>query len=610
MSNSKNSNLEDVSKGNDESIPGKEDSTSNKKTRFTKSKSISEVFKELEFEEDDVSAEFSDDFEEDGHLNTSFSDDFEEDDVSAEFSDDFDDDSVDEIIPIHNEYKDLDKSEDLVEDSIEGGIIINPDLEGSTEANVKESIEYEIDSIENTNSLSGEADSDEFSESISVRTDLDEISGSIDGVEDIDDEGFITGKSSGVALADDDIEEKIGKSSAQGVLINNKDKTSDSDKSLDIFNSSTIISIVGFIVGLAILLIGITYYASSSDRVVDNVLSGETAGLAIFLVIIGLIIIGFSLLKFFSSSKSSLIIDTFNSIKSIDYDDVSEDVISREDFDAIFGIFKRKKDSNFSDNDKSVDSSKDLFEKDSDDELSDDDISSLYSESNLTSQKNQSSSKGHENANSTENSQDYDDGVDEIIPIHSRLNEQSDDESLEDKYSKYDFDDEVDGEYDLVEDSQDLIEDSPIEGDYEGTVEDRLVEDDFDDEVDGEYDLAEDDPEIVEENLVDDIFEDESEILEHTQFEDDADSNLEVEKMDGLEDKYAKYDFDDDFDEEMDEPVVSKPKFKKSVDISKFEKEPLSEDELAEKERKARELEEKKRRIIEGTNFDNSLRKH
>ena len=178
MSNSKNSNLEDVSKGNDESIPGKEDSTSNKKTRFTKSKSISEVFKELEFEEDDV---------------------------SAEFSDDFDDDSVDEIIPIHNEYKDLDKSEDLVEDSIEGGIIINPDLEGSTEANVKESIEYEIDSIENTNSLSGEADSDEFSESISVRTDLDEISGSIDGVEDIDDEGFITGKSSGVALADDDI---------------------------------------------------------------------------------------------------------------------------------------------------------------------------------------------------------------------------------------------------------------------------------------------------------------------------------------------------------------------------------------------------------------------
>ena len=38
--------------------------------------------------------------------------------------------------------------------------------------------------------------------------------------------------------------------------------------------------------------------------------------------------------------------------------------------------------------------------------------------------------------------------------------------------------------------------------------------------------------------------------------------------------------------------------------------EPLSEEELAEEKRIAQEkLEEKKRRIIEGTNFDNSLRK-
>ena len=552
MSNSKNSNLEDVSNGNDESSSGKADSTSNKKTRFTKSKSISEVFKELEFDEDDE---------------------------NIEFSDDFDDDSVDEIIPIHNEYKDLDKSEAFDEDSIEGGVIINPDLDDSDEADVKESIEYEIDSIENTDSIDGETDSDEFSESLSVKTDFDESGESIDA-EDIDDEDFITGKNGDVVLADENIEGKIGKSSAQGVLINDKDKTSDSGNSLDIFNSSTIISVAGFIVGLAILIIGISYYASSSDRVVDNVLSGETAGLAIFLVIIGFIIIAFSLLKFFSSSKSSLIIDTFNSIKSIDYDEVSEDVISREDFDAVFSIFKRKKDSNFSDNDKSVDSSKDLFEKDQEDELSDDDISSLYSKSNLTSQKNQSSSKGHENANSTETSQDYDDGVDEIIPIHSRLNEQSDEESLEDKYSKYDFDDGMDDEYALS------------------------------DEIDGEYDLVEDDRGIAEENLEEDIIDEEYEIPEQTQLEDDADSDLEVEKMDGLEEKYSKYDFDDDFDDEVDEPAVSKPKFKRSVDISKFENVPLTEEELAEKERKARELEEKKRRIIEGTNFDNSLRKH
>ena len=588
MSNSKNSNLEDVSKGNDESAPGANDSTSNKKTRFTKSKSISEVFNQLDIEDTEENIEASND------LNDSSVDEIIPiHNESVEYYDDYSleedegdyDDSFDEIIPIHNEYNDLDKSEALADESVEGGVIINPDADDLNTENVKESIEFEIEE-ENTDAIDGETDSDEFNESLSVKTDLDEIGESGDS----DDEDLITDKTGGNELADDEVQDKIGKSSAQGVLINDKSKSSDSKKSFDIFNSSTMISIVGFIVGLAILLIGITYYASSSDRVVDNVLSGETAGLAIFLVIIGLIIIGFSLLKFFSSSKSSLIIDTFNSIKSIDYEELSEDVISRDDFDAIFSVFKRNKDSDFSDNDKSVDSSKDLIEKNQD-EVSDDDIDALYSGSNLTSQKNQSSFNEHENADSTEVSQDYDDGDDEIIPIHSKLNEQSEESSLEDKYSKYDFDDESDDdfadEYDLVDDaySDDSQEDFDLTGDNQDTSED-FVDDGFDENVEEEFE------EIVEEDK---------------NLEEEADSSIEVEKMDGLEDKYSKYDFDDD--EDFEDETVSKPAFKKSVDLSKFEKQELTEDELAEKQRKAEELAEKKRRIIEGTNFDNSLRK-
>ncbi len=556
MTNSKNSNLEDVSKGNDESAPRANDSASNKKTRFNKSKSISEVFKELEFEDDE----------------------------SYEASNDFEDDE-DEIIPIHNEYRDLDESDAFDDESIEGGVIINPNLDDSIEANVIESTE-DVDLKENTDSIDDEAGVD--------------ASESFDSDEEIDDEdSFVAQKDSDVALADEDVEEKIGKSSAQGVLINNKEKSSDSSKSLDIFDSSTLLTIVGFIVGFAILIIGITYYASSSDRVVDNVLSGETAGLAIFLVIIGLIIIGFSLLKFFSSSKSSLIIDTFNSIKSIDYDEISEDGITREDFDAIFSVLKRKKDSNFSgsgDNDKSVDSSKDLFEKEKEEELSDDDINSLYSDSNLTSQKNQSSFKEHENANSTELSDDddeTDDDSDEIIPIHSRLNKQSDESDLEDKYSKYDFEDDED-EYDSVEISEDIPEDIP-DDDSDLVEEDELI---VDEDIGEPIDEPEDEP--VEEAI-------EEQYLEEDIVEDD--SNLEAEKMDGLEEKYSKYDFEDDSDEIFEESESSKPKFKKSVDLSKFDSDSLSEEELAEKERKAQELAEKKRRIIEGTNFDNSLRK-
>ena len=106
MSNSKN-NMEEGSNGTDESAPRANDSTSNKKTRFTKSKSISEVFNELEFE-DDIS----------------------EDSYS-------DDSSVDEIIPIHNEYKDL-ESDALDEEPIEGGVIINPDLDTLDEANLNQ----------------------------------------------------------------------------------------------------------------------------------------------------------------------------------------------------------------------------------------------------------------------------------------------------------------------------------------------------------------------------------------------------------------------------------------------------------------------------------------
>ena len=562
MTNSKNSNLEDVSKGNDESAPGAYDSTSLKKTRFNKSKSISEVFKELEFEDDE----------------------------SYEVSEDYEDD-VDEIIPIHNEYQDLEESDAFDDESIEGGVIINPNLDDSIEANVIESTE-DVDLKENTDSIDDEAGV--------------ESSESFDSDEEIDDEdSFIAVKDSDVALADDDVEEKIGKSSAQGVLINNKEKSSDSKKSLDIFDSSTIFTLVGFIVGLAILIIGITYYASSSDRVVDNVLSGETAGLAIFLVIIGLIIIGFSLLKFFSSSKSSLIIDTFNSIKSIDYDEISEDGITREDFDAIFSVLKRKKDSNFSgsgDNDKSVDSSKDLFENDKEEELSDDDINSLYSDSNLTSQKNQSSFKEHENANSTELSDDFDetdDEPDEIIPIHSRLNKQSDESDLEDKYSKYDFEDDED-EFDSVEISEDAPEDILVD-DSDLVEEDELI---IEEVIEEPVDESIDEP--VSDSVDEAIEED---YLEEDLVEDDADSNLEAERRNGLEDKYSKYDFEDDSEDTFEEAENSKPKFKKSVDLSKFDGDSLSEEELAEKQRKARELEEKKRRIIEGTNFDNSLRK-
>lgn len=524
MSNSQNENLEDVSKGNKESMESESiDSTSNKKTRFTKSKSISEVFKELDSEDDlsldsvDASSEsVDDDFEDIDSLTAA-----EEsalDSVKEPLAEESalnpveeplaEDDEIDEIIPIHNEYKDLDESEAFNTESID------EDDESS-----------EVDSyIESIVNESDDFSSDELADS---KENLDAIGGEDHLLEDdVDEEDSIDGEDINQSIEDEE-ELKVvkvnKKASSDGVVLN-KDKESSKPTFEIVWDSSLIITILSFIVGIGILIMGILYFNSSSDRVVDNVLSGETAGLAVFLIIIGLIIIAFSILRFISSAlidQSSSMIDMFNSIRNIDYDDVSEDKISRDDFDSVFSdVLNKNKTSNFSNDDGekgSVEKNSDLFEKD--DKVSDEDIEALYSQSNIKSQKVPSSSKKQNAYDSTDDSQDVD-----------------------------------------------SFDDSSIDDDSSGSAD----LDDFDDD-----------------SMIDE-------------------PASEGDNMSNLKDKYSKYSFDDD----ADDVEESKPQFKKSVDMPKFDKEDLSEEELeAEKRRKREELEEKKRRIIQGTNFDNSLRK-
>ena len=524
MSNSQNENLEDVSKGNKESMESESiDSTSNKKTRFTKSKSISEVFKELDSEDDlsldsvDASSEsVDDDFEDIDSLTAA-----EEsalDSVEEPLAEESalnpveeplaEDDEIDEIIPIHNEYKDLDESEAFNTESID-------------EDDKSSEVDSYIESIVNE---SDDFSSDELADS---KENLDAIGGEDHLLEDdVEEEDSIDGEDINQSIEDEE-ELKVvkvnKKASSDGVVLN-KDKESSKPTFEIVWDSSLIITILSFIVGIGILIMGILYFNSSSDRVVDNVLSGETAGLAVFLIIIGLIIIAFSILRFISSAlidQSSSMIDMFNSIRNIDYDDVSEDKISRDDFDSVFSdVLNKNKTSNFSNDDGekgSVEKNSDLFEKD--DKVSDEDIEALYSQSNIKSQKVPSSSKKQNAYDSTDDSQDVD-----------------------------------------------SFDDSSIDDDSSGSAD----LDDFDDD-----------------SMIDE-------------------PASEGDNMSNLKDKYSKYSFDDD----ADDVEESKPQFKKSVDMPKFDKEDLSEEELeAEKRRKREELEEKKRRIIQGTNFDNSLRK-
>lgn len=516
MSNSNKDKSEESTKSIEnvdaESINESVDSTSNKKTRFTKSKSISEVFKELELDEDSDELEesistnsenISSDLDEKGidldseDSGTESMDSEKADEIipihneypesmdSEEVEESIDSDSEDEIIPIHNEYNDLDKSEAFDNE------VIDEDLNSSKpediESNVKGS--FDGDSLEND-----ATDSSQF-----------------------DEEGLV--------IINPDDNSRKGKRNASSKSIKDAKAKQSTKSSFNLMDSSFLFTLFGLIVGIGILVMGILYYSSSSDRVVDNVLSGETAGLAIFIIIIGLLIIGFSLLRFFSSSNSetSAILDMLNNIRNIDYNEVKEDNITRDDFESVFSsVLGKDKNSSFSnkngDNKESVDKNSDLLE--ADDDISDD-IDILYSESNLSSRKNRSSSK---KANSKDSADDSD---------------------------EYTSDESFDSSFD------------------EGISSDESSDDFSDDE-----------------NSLDGVSSDD-----------------EVEKMSNLKDKYAKYDFSEDSDED------SKPKFKKTVDFDKIQEE-LSEEQLeAQKQKRKEELAIKKRRIIQGTNFDNSLRK-
>ena len=321
MSNSNKDNLEDAaesaSKLNEDVKPSK----------FNKTKSISEVFSKLELsedlEEDSVGdiAPANDD-----SVIIPLHDEAEEEDIV------FIRDEDDEIIPIHNEYG----AEEAYSNEIsEGGLILNPVDDDPLD-------ESDVDEIENTeDSLNLKSDENDDSEAISDEIVPELFKKDDDG--DISDEKIpelsndIEEESSNQALDDEKLENT--KPSSQGVIINSNADEDEDSKTVD---SSFIFSGIGFVVGLVIFIFGLIHYTTASDRVVDNVLSGETAGMAVMIIIIGLIILAFSVISFISSRKSSRFMDAFSDIRSIDYDEIKNDTFSRDDFESAFtNVFKR-----------------------------------------------------------------------------------------------------------------------------------------------------------------------------------------------------------------------------------------------------------------------------
>lgn len=321
MSNSNKNNLEDAT----ESDPKLNEDA--KQSKFNKTKSISEVFSKLELSEDleEDSVEDISPAQDDSEI-IPLHDEAEEEDIV------FIRDEDDEIIPIHNEYG----AEEAYSNEIsEGGLILNPVDDDPLD-------ESDVDEIENTeDSLNLKSDENDDSEAISDEIVPELFKKDDDG--DISDEKIpelsndIEEESSNQALDDEKLENT--KPSSQGVIINSNTDEDEDSKTVD---SSFIFSGIGFVVGLVIFIFGLIHYTTASDRVVDNVLSGETAGMAVMIIIIGLIILAFSVISFISSRKSSRFMDAFSDIRSIDYDEIKNDTFSRDDFESAFtNVFKR-----------------------------------------------------------------------------------------------------------------------------------------------------------------------------------------------------------------------------------------------------------------------------
>ncbi len=322
MSNSNKDNLEDAaesaSKLNEDVKPSK----------FNKTKSISEVFSKLELSEDLEEDSVGDIAPaQDDSVIIPLHDEAEEEDIVLVRDED------DEIIPIHNEYG----AEEAYSNEIsEGGLILNPvDDDPLDESDVDE-IEIAEDSLNLKSDENDDSDaiSDEIVPELFKKDDDGDISD--EEIPELSSDDIGEG-SSNQALDDEKLENT--KPSSQGVIINSNTDEDEDSKTVD---SSFIFSGIGFVVGLVIFIFGLIHYTTASDRVVDNVLSGETAGMAVMIIIIGLIILAFSVISFISSRKSSKFMDAFSDIRSIDYDEIKNDTFSRDDFESAFtNVFKR-----------------------------------------------------------------------------------------------------------------------------------------------------------------------------------------------------------------------------------------------------------------------------
>lgn len=111
--------------------------------------------------------------------------------------------------------------------------------------------------------------------------------------------------------------------------------TSKADEFLsdDLERKFPLLAIIGTAIGIIIIIFGIISLLSASERVVDSVASGETGTISIFIIFLGILILGISVLKILA--KTSVLSNTFDNFSDLT-------LLDEDEFDSKTSIEKEQ----------------------------------------------------------------------------------------------------------------------------------------------------------------------------------------------------------------------------------------------------------------------------
>ena len=202
------------------------------------------------------------------------------------------------------------------------------------------------DMIDNVSNDETNDDYEEFEEDAELINYLNEDSTEYDDLEINDEFIYRPGdeKGNAITLDENNIDEEFLIKTPKEKEVENED-SSENEEFVDDFTAEVsdgfdtiihakigrtpILAVIGSFLGLLLILISAIIFSSRSDRVIDNVASGETNFISVIFLIFGLLLLGYGIYKIFGFKNP--LEGMSNSIDSIESDEKLESTTKKEE---------------------------------------------------------------------------------------------------------------------------------------------------------------------------------------------------------------------------------------------------------------------------------------